>query len=76
MSCTACGLGNQVEFSAEMIIHFGGYKNLDNPGVWVFPNLLVCLNCGFSQFTVPVAELTQLAKGTPTIEASTRAARF
>jgi hypothetical protein len=42
-----------------MIIHFAGLKNLDNPGVWAFPNLLICLDCGFSSFTAPHAELQQ-----------------
>jgi len=26
-----------------MVIHLGGLKNLNNPGVWVFPRLSVCL---------------------------------
>jgi hypothetical protein len=43
MSCPACASGNQSEFSAEMVIHLGGLKNLNNPGVWVFPRLSVCL---------------------------------
>jgi hypothetical protein len=32
-------------------------KGLNIPTVWVFPQLLVCLNCGFTQFTIPDAEL-------------------
>jgi hypothetical protein len=59
-----------VEFVAEMIIHFSfsGLKDLDKPGVWVFPKVLVCLDCGSSQFTVPESELALLATGTPTRE--------
>jgi hypothetical protein len=38
-----------------------GLANLNRPSVWVFPELLVCLNCGFSPFMVPTAELAQLA---------------
>src|SRR5437879_2772267 len=53
MSCLLCGSGNQAELTAEMIIHFSGLKNLVKPGVWVFPTLLVCLDCGCSHFTVP-----------------------
>ena len=63
MPCLFCGLGNGAEFAAEMIIHFRGLKNLDKPGVWVFPKVLVCLDCGFSQFTVPESELALLATG-------------
>jgi hypothetical protein len=45
-----------------MAIHFPGPKNIDKPVVWVFPELTVCLDCGASEFTVPKAELRQLAK--------------
>jgi hypothetical protein len=61
MSCPACRLDNQMEFSAEMMVHLGGIKNLDNSGVVLFPKVLVCLACGFSQFTVPETELALLA---------------
>jgi hypothetical protein len=63
MTCLSCGSVQQAELTAEMIIHFSGLKNLDKPGVWVFPKLLVCLDCGFSQFTVPETELASVAKG-------------
>jgi len=63
MSCLSCGSKKQAELSAEMLIHFKGLKNLDKPGVWVFPKLLVCLDCGFSQSTVPARELASLAAG-------------
>jgi len=65
MSCLLCGSGNQAELTAEMVIHFSGLKNLDKPGVWVFPKkLLVCLDCGCSHFIVPKTELASLAKDT------------
>ena len=57
MSCLSCRSSNQAEFPAELLIHFGGLKNLDKPAVWVFPKLLVCLDCGFLQSTVPAPEL-------------------
>jgi hypothetical protein len=65
MSCLACALGKGLEFSAEMIVRVGGIKNLDNSGVMLFPRLLVCLDCGYAQFTVPEAELESLAVGVP-----------
>ena len=68
MSCPMRRLGNQVEFSAETIIHLGGLKNLDKSGVMLFPKVLVCLDCGFSQFTVPKAELALLASDSPNSE--------
>ena len=64
MSCPECASSNQSEFPTEMMIHLLGLKNVDNPGVWVFPKLLVCLDCGFARFTVQRPELALLAAGT------------
>lgn len=63
MSCKSCHFENQSEFNGEVAIHFPGLKGLDKPIVWVFPKLLVCLGCGFTEFTVPETELRQLAEG-------------
>ena len=63
MSCKSCGSVNQRKFGAEMGIHFLGLKNIDKPAVLVFPELVVCLDCGTAEFAVPEAELRQLAKG-------------
>jgi hypothetical protein len=41
------------EFGSEMAIHYPGLKGLDKPIVTVFRGLLVCLDCGFTEFTVP-----------------------
>jgi hypothetical protein len=61
MCCLSCQSGNQAEFPAEMIIHFSGLKNLDKPGVSVYPKLLICLDCGLSRFITPETELAELA---------------
>jgi len=64
MSCLICGSGNDAELAAEMTIHFSGLKNLNNPGVLVCTKLLVCLDCGFSRFSVPETALASVAKVT------------
>jgi hypothetical protein len=66
MSCLSCASGREKEFPAEMSIHFSGLENLDKPQVLLFPRLLVCLDCGFSRFTVPGAELALLVNGNST----------
>jgi hypothetical protein len=43
MSCTLCESGNRAEFQAEMTIHFSGLRHLDKPGLWLFPQAVVCL---------------------------------
>lgn len=63
MPCKSCGSVNQCKFTAEMGIHFRGLKNVDKPVVWVFPELVICLDCGTAEFAVPDDELRQLAKG-------------
>jgi hypothetical protein len=62
MPCPLCASVREREFSAEINIHFSGRNNLDKPGVFIFPGILVCLDCGFSQFTAPEAELALLAQ--------------
>jgi hypothetical protein len=63
MPCKSCWSVNQSKFPAEMAIHFPGLKNIDKPVVWVFPEVVVCLDCGTAEFAVPEAELRQLAMG-------------
>ncbi len=45
-----------------MGIDFRGQKDIDNPLVWVFAEVVVCLDCGAAEFTVPEAELRQLRR--------------
>jgi hypothetical protein len=70
MPCVMCASKNQAEFPAEMNIHFNGSVNLTKPSVWVFPILLVCLDCGFSHLVVPKARLALLKD--PAARASAR----
>jgi hypothetical protein len=64
MPCKSCGSVNQKKFSAEMGIHFPGLKDIDKPVAWVFSDdVVVCLDCGTTEFAVPKEELRQLAKG-------------
>jgi hypothetical protein len=58
--CKSCGTSNQSEFSSEICIHFPELKDLDKPAVFVFPKIVVCLYCGFTEFAIPEAELRRL----------------
>jgi hypothetical protein len=60
MPCKACGSVNQREFIGEMGIRSPGLENLDKPTVWVFPELILCLDCGVAEFVIPEAELREL----------------
>jgi hypothetical protein len=63
MACKVCGSENQKTFNGEVAIHFPGLAGLKKPIVWVFPKMLVCLQCGFAEFTVPEREMSVLAQG-------------
>jgi hypothetical protein len=63
MSCKSCQSQNQREFNGEIAIHSPGLKGLDKPIVWVFPQLAVCLDCGFTEFTVPKSDTRVLREG-------------
>lgn len=61
MKCPSCGSDDQAEFPAEMSIHLR--RSPRQPGTLVFQTVRVCMDCGFSQFTVPDAELRELVHG-------------
>ena len=63
LSCKSCGSSNLGNFTAEIAIHFPGRRNLSKPNVFVFPELLVCFDCGVAQLAIPEADLQQLAEG-------------
>ena len=63
MSCKSCLSANDSNLNGEIGIHFPELKGLNKPIVWVFPKLLVCLNCGFTEFAIPEAGLRQLVEG-------------
>jgi hypothetical protein len=62
MPCPSCLSSKQAEFHAEINIHFPGPENWTKPTVWVFPKILVCLDCGASLFPIPKDELGRLGQ--------------
>jgi hypothetical protein len=64
MSCKSCLSEHQSNLNGEVAIHFPGLKGLEKPIVWVFPKLLVCLDCGVAEFSLPGRELGVIVKGT------------
>ena len=60
--CRSCQSSNQSTFNGEIAIHVPGLEGLDKPIVWVFPKLLICLSCGFTEFAIPGAELRELTE--------------
>jgi len=62
MACKACGSESGANFMAEIAIHFRGLKNIDEPHLWILPELWVCFSCGLAEFAVHQDQLRLLAK--------------
>jgi len=60
LACRRCLSDNLREFSAEINVHFRGWEGLEKPTVWLWPEIVVCLDCGIAEFLVPEVELPNL----------------
>ena len=47
--CKVCSSQNQTECKAEICLH---YQAGTLPATFLFPTLLVCLDCGFTEFKI------------------------
>jgi hypothetical protein len=63
--CRSCQSANKRIFNGEIAIHFSGFEGLDKPIVRIFSKIMVCTNCGLSEFIVPERELHVLVHGSP-----------
>ena len=62
MPCRKCGSEHLTEYGSEISVQSQGHSELDKPAVLFFPKLLVCLRCGFTEFTLLQSELPLLLK--------------
>ena len=60
--CSCCGANHVQTFDGEVALHLRGMENLDKPATFVFPKVLVCLDCGASQFFISGEVLHSLAR--------------
>jgi hypothetical protein len=65
MACNSCGSENQQQFPSEMAIHLPGLKNVNKPPVLAFPNVRICMDCGFTEIAILGSVLYQLGKALP-----------
>jgi len=59
MSCRLCTSENQSRFPTEIAIHL---PRLSTPHVFLFPNVVVCMDCGFTEFVILGTELRRLVQ--------------
>jgi hypothetical protein len=62
VTCKSCQKDNHGSFGGEVAIRYAGLEGPDKLIVWVFPRILVCLECGVAEFHIPGEELRKLAK--------------
>jgi hypothetical protein len=60
MSCPSCQSQTRRQFNSEIALHF---ENLSKPHVFAFPMLLVCMDCGFTEFRLQEKDLRELVVG-------------
>jgi hypothetical protein len=63
MACKVCASANLQELTGELSASFPDLKRANLPPVYVCKEVLVCLDCGFTELVIPAQELEQLKKG-------------
>lgn len=61
MRCPECGSENQRKFASEVAVHVEEKPGERTPPVLVFPQLMICLDCGFLQGQIERNDLPLLA---------------
>jgi hypothetical protein len=59
MSCKSCSSTNRFVLQAEIAFHL---KDIGTPHVFVFSEILVCLDCGFAELVIVEDKLRVLAE--------------
>jgi hypothetical protein len=62
MPCRVCGADNLRKFEADLTANPTNIEGIKDPPVYICQQLLVCLDCGFTELRIPPAELTLLKK--------------
>jgi hypothetical protein len=66
MSCKACKSENVQNLNGELTASFTTLKALRASPLYVCQNILVCLNCGFTELVIPTSELESLKRAMAT----------
>ena len=64
MACKSRKAENHCLLDAEIGIHFPGRNGPKKRLVMVFPQVVICLDCGVAEFVMPETELRVLSEGT------------
>jgi hypothetical protein len=75
VACTQCGSANQKKFEAEVDIHSAAVRDIRKNPLSLFPSILICLDCGHSEFVVPAREMKSLGLQTTRTTAKIKKSR-
>jgi hypothetical protein len=60
--CIYCGTEHMQMLNGEVALHFAGIENIDKPATFIFPKILLCLDCGAAHFVIPDATRISLMR--------------
>jgi hypothetical protein len=60
MSCNKCTSKNEQTFKSEFVLNFHEVENLSRGPIYVCEDIVVCLDCGHSEVSIPRQELARL----------------
>ncbi len=63
MACKVCASLNLQKLTGEVSASFPDVKGASIPPIYVCKELIVCLDCGFTELVIPPPELEQLKMG-------------
>jgi hypothetical protein len=63
MPCKSCASDNLQNLTGELTASLPDIKNLKVSPIYVCQEILVCLDCGFTELRLTAAELQQLKRG-------------
>lgn len=63
MTCKACASANLQKLTGELSASFPDVGRANLAPVYVCQEVVVCLDCGFTELFVPAMELEKLKKG-------------
>lgn len=62
MACRVCHSENMQRLEAELTASLPSLSGLKVPPIYICKNILVCLDCGFAELTIPSTDLLPLKK--------------
>jgi hypothetical protein len=63
LACKMCASLNVQELTGELSASFPDIRRANLPPLYVCKEIVVCLDCGFTELVIPAPELERLKKG-------------